>query len=91
MRISTWAASGLAALAAHGARTATLASAQFSDCQIIQEVELVGQRFPVKMDPNSLTGNSDPNNPSGAVQPSTPPPNTGYEYIWPGVATADPT
>ena len=73
-----------------GARTASLAASQFSDCQIIQEVELVGQGFPVRMDPNSLVGNSDPNNPSGALQPSMPPPNVGYAYIWPAVATANP-
>ena len=73
-----------------GARTASLSGAQFSDCQIIQEVELVGQGFPVKMDPNSIVGNSDPNNPTGALQPTTPPPNVAYAYIWPAVATAAP-
>ena len=73
-----------------GARTASLNGSLFTDCQIIQQVELVGQGFPVKMDPNSLVGDSDPNNPSGALQPSTPPPNVGYAYIWPAVATANP-
>jgi hypothetical protein len=42
------------------------------------------------MDPNSLVGNSDPNNPSGALKPTNPPPNVGYAYIWPAVATAYP-
>jgi Flp pilus assembly protein TadG len=73
-----------------GARTASLSGAIYSDCQIIQEVELVGQGFPVKMDPNSIIGNSDPNNPSGALQPTVPPPNVAYAYIWPAVATAAP-
>jgi Flp pilus assembly protein TadG len=73
-----------------GARTASLSGAIYSDCQIIQEVELVGQGFPVKMDPNSIVGNSDPNNPSGTLQPSVPPPNVAYAYIWPAVATAAP-
>jgi Flp pilus assembly protein TadG len=73
-----------------GARTASLAGAIYSDCQIIQEVELVGQGFPVRMDPNSIVGNSDPNNPSGALQPTVPPPNVAYAYIWPAVATAAP-
>jgi Flp pilus assembly protein TadG len=73
-----------------GARTASLSGAQFSDCQIIQEVELVGQGFPVKMDPKSIVGNSDPNNPTGTLQPTTPPPNVAYAYIWPAVATAAP-
>ena len=76
-----------------GARTASLAGAIYSDCQIIQEVELVGQGFPVRMDPSSIVGNSDPNNPSGGLQPATQaqiPPNVAYAYIWPAVATAAP-
>ncbi len=73
-----------------GARTASLSGSIYTDCQIIQEVELVGQGFPVKMDPNSLVGNSDPNNPSGALQPTVPPANVAYAYIWPAVATANP-
>jgi Flp pilus assembly protein TadG len=73
-----------------GARTASLSGSIYSDCQIIREVELVGQGFPVKMDPNSIVGNSDPNNPAGVLQPTTPPPNIAYAYIWPAVATAAP-
>jgi hypothetical protein len=80
----------ISSAARDGARTASLSSALFSDCQIIQEVKLVGQGFPVQMDPNSIVGNSDPNNPGGALQPTTPPPNVGYAYVWPAVATADP-
>jgi Flp pilus assembly protein TadG len=80
----------ISSAARDGARTASLTGSYFSDCQIIAEVEAVGQGFPVKMDPNSLVGDSDPNNPSGALQPTTPPPNVGYAYIWPAVATADP-
>ena len=80
----------ISSAARDGARTASLNGSLFSDCQIIQQVELVGQGFPVKMDPNSVVGNSDPNNPSGTLQPTTPPPNVGYAYIWPAVATADP-
>ncbi|HKW07177.1 MAG TPA: TadE family protein [Candidatus Dormibacteraeota bacterium] len=85
-----YAYTAISSAARDGARTASLQTAQFSDCQIIQEVELVGQGFPVKMDPNSVVGDSDPNNPSGSLRPSTPPPNTGYAYIWPAVATANP-
>ena len=85
-----YAYSAISSAARDGARTASLQVSAFSDCQIIQEVELVGQGFPVVMDPNSLVGNSDPNNPSGALQPTTPPANVGYAYIWPAVATADP-
>jgi hypothetical protein len=82
--------SAISSAARDGARTASLSGSLFTDCQIIQEVELVGQGFPVQMDPHSIVGNSDPNNPSGALQPSTPPPNVGYAYIWPAVATAAP-
>ena len=80
----------ISSAARDGARTASLSGSVFSDCQIIQEVELVGQGFPVRMDPNSIAGNSDPNNPSGSLQPTTPPSNVGYAYIWPAVATANP-
>ena len=80
----------ISSAARDGARTASLSGSLFSDCQIIAEVEAVGQGFPVRMDPNSLAGDSDPNNPSGALQPSTPPPNVGYAYIWPAVSTGDP-
>jgi Flp pilus assembly protein TadG len=85
-----YAYTAISSAARDGARTASLSGSLFSDCQIIQEVELVGQGFPVKMDPNSVAGDSDPNNPSGALQPTTPPPNVGYAYIWPAVATANP-
>ena len=80
----------ISSAARDGARTASLTGSLFSDCQIITEVEAVGQGFPVRMDPNSIVGNSDPNNPSGSLQPTTPPPNAGYAYIWPAVATGDP-
>ena len=85
-----YAYSGISSAARDGARAASLQVSLFSDCQVIRDVELVGQGFPVVMDPNSLVGNSDPNNPSGALRPTTPPPNEGYAYIWPAVATADP-
>lgn len=85
-----YAYTAISSAARDGARTASLSGSTYSDCDIIREVELVGQGFPVRMDPDSLVGNSDPNNPSGSLQPTTPPPNVGYAYIWPAVATADP-
>jgi len=85
-----YAYTAISSAARDGARTASLTGSLFTDCQIIQEVELVGQGFPVRMDPNSLVGNSDPNNPGGPLQPTVPPPNVGYAYIWPAVATANP-
>ena len=68
-----YAYSAISSAARDGARTASLSGSTYSDCQIIQEVELVGQGFPVRMDPNSIVGNSDPNNPGGPLSPSTPP------------------
>jgi Flp pilus assembly protein TadG len=85
-----YAYTAISSAARDGARTASLASATFSDCQIIQQVEQVGQGFTLKMDPNSVVGNSDPNNPVGALRPSTPAPNSAYAYVWPAVATANP-
>ena len=85
-----YAYTAISSAARDGARTASLIGSNYTDCQIIQEVELVGQGFPVRMDPNSLVGNSDPNNPVGTLVPTTPPANVGYAYIWPAVATADP-
>jgi|GEM_PF-1563699 len=85
-----YAYTAISSAARDGARTASLSGSLYTDCQIIQEVELVGQGFPVRMDPNSIVGDSDPNTPSGALQPTTPPPNVGYAYIWPAVATAAP-
>lgn len=85
-----YAYTAISSAARDGARTASLNGSAFSDCQIITEIELVGQGFPVRMDPNSLVGDSDPNAPTGALQPSVPPPNVGYGYIWPAVATANP-
>ena len=85
-----YAYTAISSAARDGARTASLSGSLYSDCQIITELELVGQGFPVRMDPNSIVGDSDPNSPSGALQPTTPPPNVGYAYIWPAVATAAP-
>jgi hypothetical protein len=85
-----YAYTAISSAARDGARTASLSGSTYTDCDIIKEVELVGQGFPVQMDPDSLVGNSDPNNPSGPLQPNVPPPNVGYAYIWPAVATSDP-
>ena len=85
-----YAYTAISSAARDGARTASLSGSLYTDCQIIAELELVGQGFPVRMDPNSLVGDSDPNAPSGPLQPTTPPPNVGYAYIWPAVATANP-
>jgi len=79
----TWAAR-------EGARLVSLKPQQNTDCPVLQRVEQVGRGFPLTPDPKSLVNNSDPNNPSGALQPTVPPAGQGYVYIWPAVATAVP-
>jgi Flp pilus assembly protein TadG len=73
-----------------GARMISLAPQQFSDCAVLTRVEQVGRGFPISPDPNSIVGNTDPNNPSGGLVPTTPPPGQGYIYVWPAVATKAP-
>jgi len=76
--------------AREGARLASLEPQKTTDCPILQRVESVGRGFPLLPDPNSLAGNSDPNNPVGSLIPRTPPVGTGYIYIFPAVATKVP-
>ena len=73
-----------------GARLIATATSLDSDCYALGLMEQVGKGFPLSVDPTSLVGNSDPNNPSGSLQPSIPPKGTGYIYIWPAVSTAVP-
>ena len=73
-----------------GARLISLSPQQTTDCTVLKRVEAVGRGFPLAPDPNSLVGNTDPNNPSGSLVPTTPPPGQGYIYVWPAVATKVP-
>jgi hypothetical protein len=73
-----------------GARLISLEPQQATDCLVLQRVEAIGRGFPLTPDPNSLRGNTDPNNPSGILVPSTPPDGSGYIYIWPAVAPRAP-
>jgi hypothetical protein len=73
-----------------GARLISTQESLDSDCYAIELMEQVGRGFPLTVDPNSLVGNSDPNNPTGSLQPAIPPPGAGYIYIWPAVSTAIP-
>jgi len=73
-----------------GARLISLAPQQNSDCAVLQRVESVGRGFPLAPDPNSIVGNTDPNNPSGSLVPSTPAAGQGYIYVWPAVAPRTP-
>jgi Flp pilus assembly protein TadG len=72
------------------ARTVALQASANSDCLALARAAAVAQGFTLNVDPNSLGGNSDPNNPTGPLQPSQPAPNSGYIYIWPAVAPVAP-
>lgn len=76
-----------------GARLISLSPQQATDCAVLQRVEQVGRGFPLQPDPNSLVGNTDPNNPGPPLAPTTNdliPPGVGYIYIWPAVAPRTP-
>jgi len=79
----------ISSIARDGARTATLGTQFQSDCLTLSRVEAAGQGFPIAADPNSVVGNTDPNNP-GTPGPTTPAIGKGYVYIFPAVATAAP-
>ena len=80
----------MSALAPQGARAISLRESQTSDCPVLQQLEHATAGFGLQPDPNSLSGNSDPNNPSGSLKISTPPPGVGYIYVWPAVAATSP-
>jgi TadE-like protein len=82
--------SAISAAVREGARLIATEESLDSDCYAIALMEQVGKGFPLTVDPHSLVGNSDPNNPTGSLQPSTPPTGAGFIYIWPAVATAVP-
>ena len=82
--------SAISSAAREGARLVSLRPQQSSDCLALQRMVDVGKGFPLQVDPNSIIADSDPNSPSGALQPASPPPGVGYVYIWPAVATAAP-
>ncbi len=82
--------SAITSAAREGARVLSLVSQRNSDCLALQTVERVAQGFSLSPDPSSLFGNSDPNNPSGAYQPTPPPAGAGFIYIYPAVATQAP-
>ena len=82
--------SAISAAVREGARLVATSSSFDTDCYAIALMEKAGEGFPLRMDPSSRVGNSDPNNPTGSLQPTTPPRGAGYLYIWPAVATAVP-
>lgn len=80
----------ISSAAREGERIISLKPQQSTDCYALAQMEKMGQAFPLVPDPSSLSGNSDPNNPTGTLQPTAPPLGTGYIYIWPAVAVATP-
>lgn len=81
--------SAISAAARAGARTLSLKDQEATDCQVFRTVEAAGQGFNLSADPNSVSGNVNPNS-GGANGPTTPPPGQGYIYIWPAVSTGQP-
>lgn len=81
----------ISAAARDGAREISLSADQSTDCSTIARIEAVGQGFPIRIDPHSISGNTDPNGPANAsLGPQMPPPGVGYAYIWPSSSSAVP-
>ena len=91
-----YAYSSISSAAREGARILSLKSDQFSDCYAFQQMEKVGQGFPLLADPNSVNPDNDPNVPAPGLprapgnNPTPPLPGQGYIYIYPAVATGSP-
>lgn len=76
----------ISSIARDGARTLTLGTQTYSDCLALKRMEAAGQAFPLYADPQSLYTDSPPSS-GGWTHPAV---GTGYVYIYPAVATADP-
>jgi len=72
------------------ARALSLKINQATDCSAYQIAEQTAQGFRLNPDQTSMVGDTNPNRPSGPLQPTTPPPGQGYIYIWPAVGTGSP-
>jgi hypothetical protein len=70
------------------ARAVSMQPQATSDCSALQLAENTAQGFVLKADPNSISGNTDPNNPGAIAPTAIPPAGVGYIYIWPAVATS---
>ena len=70
------------------ARAVSMQPQATSDCAALHLAESTAQGFVLKADPNSVAGNTDPNNPGAIAPTAVPPAGLGYIYIWPAVATA---
>jgi hypothetical protein len=79
--------SAISSAAREGARLLSLRPQATSDCLALQRMLAVGQGFPLSVDPHSVAGNSDPNDPNGGPpSPSVPPAGSGLIYIYPAVS-----
>jgi Flp pilus assembly protein TadG len=75
--------------AAYAARQASLADNQLTDCSALSGTASAGNGVSISADPKSLLQDGDPGqSPQPYTTPTTA--NTGFVYIWPAQATADP-
>lgn len=72
------------------ARMVSMQPEATSDCDALKVAEGTAQGFKLQADPNSISGNTDPNNPGSPGPVPQPPAGIGYIYIWPAVATSPP-
>ena len=70
------------------ARVVSLQPQATSDCLALHTAEGTAQGFRLTADPNSVVGNTDPNNPGTPGPTTNVPAGTGMIYIWPAVASA---
>ena len=81
----------ISSITREGARTMSLKDQDTSDCLIYQSMEAnASGGFVLQADANSQAGNSDPNNPSGTLQPTPPQPGQGLIYIYPALSNGSP-
>ncbi|HYM50101.1 MAG TPA: TadE family protein [Candidatus Limnocylindrales bacterium] len=76
--------------AREAARVVSMQPQATSDCLALHTAEQTAQGFPLSADPNSVAGNTDPNNPGTPGPTTNIPAGTGLIYIWPAVASASP-
>jgi hypothetical protein len=84
--------SAISSAAREGSRLISLRPQETTDCQALGRMLAVGQGFPLTVDPHSVIGDTDPNdpNPTGPNQPQTPTAGSGYIYIYPSASTSAP-
>jgi Flp pilus assembly protein TadG len=69
------------------ARVVSLQPQATSDCLAFSIAKQTANGFGLSADPNSVVGNTDPNNPGTPGPTTNIPAGTGLIYIWPAVAS----